>query len=101
MIYNQLRFVINLKKNHMFNLKITLYISATIILISCSSKQEVDKQKNETEYANNDSISRKDSLMLHRADSLMETIRNTFDSKIEQEQKSIDSLKRILNNKSH
>ena len=101
MIYNQKRLVIKLKNNHMFNMKKIIYISATIILVSCSLKQEDDKQVNEVEYVNNDSISRKDSLMFHRADSLMETIRNTFDSKIEQEQKSIDSLKRILKNKSH
>ena len=84
----------------MFNVKKIIYISASIILISCSSKQEDDNKENEAEYVNKDSITRKDSLMLHRADSLMETIRNTFDSKIEQEQKSIDSLKRILKNKS-
>jgi len=82
-------------------MKKVIFIITTTIFISCSLKQEDINQEEEINYANNDSLNANDSLKNDRYDSLMKSINDKFNERIESTQKSIDSLKRILKNKSN
>lgn len=82
-------------------MKKVIFIITTTIFISCSLKQEDINQVEEINYANNDSLNTNDSLKNDRYDSLMKSINDKFNERIESTQKSIDSLKRILKNKSN
>lgn len=82
-------------------MKKVIFIITTTIFISCSLKQEDINQEEKINYVNNDSLNANDSLKNDRYDSLMKSINDKFNVRIESTKKSIDSLKSILKNKSN